>query len=446
MSIIFAAVADDDTGATDLAGMLAGHGLRCVLLIDHVSEQRLAEWAADCDAIVLGVGSRAVSPADAYARMRAGVRLLATLRPRTLQVKHCSTFDSTADGNIGQSIDAAMDETGETFTVALPALPVNGRTTYMGHHFVHQQLLSDSPMRNHPLTPMTNSNLVEHLQSQTARRVGLAPYPVVSAGANRLRDHLAQLRREGVQIALIDCLQDADLATIGEAIHDLPLISGSSAPALALPPVWLKSGWQPRPQAPLLDPGTRDGRGILIAAGSCSRATREQNEWSERSGIVSALVDPLDLARGISVEQSTRLAIQELAAGRTCLLRTLNGDGDVARVHRWVREANLSDTDAGCRIAFTFAALAKRIVDEVEPEGLIVAGGETSGAIARTLGFGALRVGANIEPGVPLCVAMGARQCPVVLKSGNFGNPDFYQRAIAAIRALSDPPIKDKQN
>ena len=170
---VFCAVADDDTGATDLAGMLSEEGLRTVLVVDGNPER----WSAGYDAVILGIGSRALPCAEAYARTRDAVRKLRSLAPRVIEIKYCSTFDSTAEGNIGPSIDAAMDELGEPFTVALPALPVNGRTTYMGHHFVHRQLLSESPMRNHPLTPMRNPDLVSHLQSadQTAGGAGAVP-------------------------------------------------------------------------------------------------------------------------------------------------------------------------------------------------------------------------------------------------------------------------------
>jgi len=161
---VFCAVADDDTGATDLAGMLSEEGLRTVLVVDGDPER----WSAGYDAVVLGAGSRALPAGEAYLRTREATRKLRSLAPRVIEIKYCSTFDSTTEGNIGPSLDAAMDELAEQFTVALPALPVNGRTTYMGHHFVRRQLLSASPMRDHPLTPMRNPDLVSHLQSQTA--------------------------------------------------------------------------------------------------------------------------------------------------------------------------------------------------------------------------------------------------------------------------------------
>src|SRR5215204_1520048 len=223
--LLFAAVADDDTGASDLAGMLAEHGVRTLLVIDLPAAEQFLEWSEGYQAVVMAEGTRNVAPAVAYERTRAAIRILQARRPRLFQIKYCSTFDSTPEGNIGPSIDAALDELAEDFTVAVPALPVNGRTTYQGYHFVHGRLLSDSPMRHHPLTPMTNPNLVDLLGRQTKRRTGLAPYNEVEAGADRLAQCFRSLRDEGVAIAVVDCLNDAHLRTICRAASDLRLIT-----------------------------------------------------------------------------------------------------------------------------------------------------------------------------------------------------------------------------
>jgi len=436
MPIIFAAVADDDTGATDLAGMLTSHGLRSVLLIGEPSEKDLDVWTRDCDAVVLGTASRSIAPVDAYQVTRRAVRLLKSLHPRVMQIKYCSTFDSTAEGNIGSSIDAAMDELHQSFTIALPALPVNGRTTYMGHHFVHEQLLSESSMRLHPLNPMTNSNLVTHLGSQTKRRVGLAPHTKVRAGSVTLGEHLRKQQADGIEIVIVDCISESDLETICSAIAELLLITGSSAPAMYLPSAWQKKcWWQPANQAEILPPFKRDGRGILIASGSCSEATRRQNAWLESNGWLAITLDALELASGEQAWSSeVNAATSALREGRTCLLKTST---DTHRVHGHFRQQNQTEIEAGERIARAFAAIVREIVSTSRPEGLILAGGETSSTISRALGLGALRVGPNIEPGVPVCLSLGQRPFPVVLKSGNFGSEDFYGRAIDAIRGLS---------
>jgi uncharacterized protein YgbK (DUF1537 family) len=411
---IFCAAADDDTGATDLAGMLAGEGLRTVLVIEGPAEQ----WARGYDAVILGTGARALSASEAYSRTRAAVRELAALGPRVIEIKYCSTFDSTAEGNVGPSLDAAMDEMGAPFTVALPALPVNGRTTYFGHHFVNGKLLSDSPMKDHPLTPMRNPNLVTHLQSQTKRRVGLAAYPVTKA-------KLDTVQRDGMEIAILDCVSEEDLTGVCEAIADLPLISGSSSPAMRLPAIWRREGWwSPRPEAGYA--AVQEGRGFLVVAGSCSVATRGQNEWLERRGAQTVVMDPLALLSG-AVETPRKKE-------ETLLLRTASGPDDVAQVHDWAAGQGLSAAEAGLRIAYAMARLVLRIVEAEPPAGLIVAGGETSGAICRTLGLGALEAGRNIDPGVPLCRSLGRFRLPVALKSGNFGSVEFYGKAIERIK------------
>src|SRR5215210_7006371 len=200
--LLFGAVADDDTGASDLAGMLAEQGLRTLLVIDLPEQKQFDEWSAGQHAVVMAEGTRNLRPEEARARTRSAIRLLKSRDPRAFQIKYCSTFDSTPEGNIGPAIDAALEELDEEFTVALPALPVNGRTTYQGYHFVHERLLSDSHMREHPLTPMTDANLVAHLGRQTARRVGLAPYESVEAGAEELARRFERLRAGGVSVAV----------------------------------------------------------------------------------------------------------------------------------------------------------------------------------------------------------------------------------------------------
>lgn len=412
---LFCAAADDDTGASDLAGMLSGEGLRTVLVIDGDP----ARWSEGYDAVVLGTGSRALPPAEAYSRTRDAVQRLRALSPRVVAVKYCSTFDSTPEGNIGQSLDAAMDETGADFTVALPALPVNGRTTYMGYHFVHGQLLSESPMRDHPLTPMRNPNLVTHLQTQTRRRVGVARYPVTRA-------KLDALRGEGIGIAVLDCIDDPDLENVCRAIADLGLISGSSAPAMKLPAIWQERGWW-RHSAPAPRRAGRGGRGFLIVAGSCSQATQAQNRWFTSRGGECTALDPLALACGGE--------LPAIPPGRDCLVCTRSSPEEIERVAKWVRRNGLAPAEAGLKIAYALARYVLRAVEGNPPGGLIVAGGETSSAICRTLQLGAMEVGRNIEPGIPLCFPLGCYRMPLVLKSGNFGSADFYGRAIEAIRA-----------
>lgn len=430
--LLFAAIADDDTGASDLAGMLADQDVRTLLVIDLPEPERFFQWSHGSHAVVMAEGTRSVEPSVAYQRTRDAIRLLQSQQPRMFQVKYCSTFDSTPAGNIGPTIDAALDELREDFTIALPALPVNGRTTYMGYHFVHRQLLSDSPMRHHPLTPMANPNLVDLLARQTKRRVGLASYPVVAAGAERLREHFQELRRQGIAIAIVDCLNDEHLVSICSAVADMRLITGSSAPGMKLPAIWRRQGWldhsaegwQAVPQA-------THRKGCLLVAGSCSVATRRQNEWLAAQGVTLVRLDPRDVVTpGMAMPNEVS---RELAAGRHCLLTTSDAPEQVHEAQAWAAGQGLSVDALGLAIVRGLAELARQVLERHDVGGLVVAGGETSGALCRRLELGALRVGRNIEPGVPLCLSLGHFRLPVVLKSGNFGGPDFYEKALKAV-------------
>ena len=273
-------------------------------------------------------------------------------------------------------------------------------------------------MRNHPLTPMRNPDLVSHLQSQTKRRVGLAAHRVTCL-------KLDALRAEGVEIAVLDCIDDDDLRRVCEAIAHLPLISGRSAPAMKLPEIWRREGWW-TPVARKSRHVQSGGRGFLVVAGSCSEATRRQNEWFAAQGAECVVCDPIALVAG------ARFPV--IPAGRDRLVRTASSAADIERVGKWATEQGLTSSAAGLRIAYALGQLVMRWVEECPPEGLIVAGGETSSAICRALRFGALEVGSNIEPGVPLSYPLSGSRLTLVLKSGNFGGVDFYGKAIDAIK------------
>lgn len=433
--LLFAAIADDDTGASDLAGMLAERGVRTLLVIDIPESDELDAWLEGFDAAVMAVGTRNLEVGAARERTVAAIRRLQPLEPEMFAIKYCSTFDSTERGNIGPAIDAAMTELGTDFTIALPALPVNGRTTYMGHHFVGDKLLSDSPMRHHPLTPMKNPNLVDFLARQTTRRVGLAAYPAVDAGEERLRAEFEMLRARGVEIAIVDCLCDRHVETICRAVADFKLITGSSAPGIGLPPVWRERGRLRQTAARAQEePEVRAAGGCLIVAGSCSEATRGQNAWFAEQGWRVISIDPRELVGGrLDIESVIAAAARELEASRPVLVTTSAGPEEIAQVQAWARAQGMTPEELGRAISSGLTELTRQILDRVPAAGLVIAGGETAGALSRGLALGALEVGRNIEPGVPLCRALGRFPIPVVLKSGNFGSRDFYGRALRAI-------------
>ncbi len=433
--LLFAAVADDDTGASDLAGMLADQGVRALLVLDASFLGGKSPQLARAQAIVLATATRALPRQQAFEVTAEAVRRAAALGPRTIQIKYCSTFDSTVEGNIGPSLDAAMETLGESFTIATPALPVNGRTTYLGHHFVKGQLLSDSPMRSHPLTPMTNANLVEHLQRQTARRVSLTPYSMVTAGAAAIRRQWAELREAG-GIAIVDCVDETQAALIAEAACELKLVSGSSIFGVHLPDAWRRRGWLESPPAELWDGiESSAGKGKLVVAGSCSVATATQNAWLARTG---AEVIELD-GRKLIEEGAPRAAghaVRELSAGRTVLLKIRSTADSIAETQKWGASKGWLPAELGLKLSAALAAVTRRILAAQLPEVLVCAGGETTGAICRALGIRAFAVGRNIQPGVPLCHPLDGTFVPMALKSGNFGAEDFYGAAFAAAAKL----------
>jgi uncharacterized protein YgbK (DUF1537 family) len=440
VNLTFASIADDDTGATDIAGMLASQGMRTIVVLDSASPQQLQDWTHDADALVFAIASRALPPQEAYRKTREASELIRQLKPRSVGVKYCSTFDSTRHGNIGPSIDAAMDVLEQSFTVAVPAFPVNGRTTYMGHHFVGRQLLSESPMRNHPLNPMTNSNLVSHLQSQTRRRVGLAAHDAVRGGVLSLTRELKDLRRSGVEIALIDCICDTDLEIISDAIADMPLITGSSGYAMTLPAAWRRLGyWSEGGQASSIMRANSTS-GTLVISGSCSEATRVQSRYFESRVLHSYLLDGMKLASGC-FDRATLVTeiVALLKSGQDVFIRTMAHENDVQAVQRWALANGSDPISVGVKISTCLGSLANDILNHTVPQGLVVAGGETSGTVCRMLGMKAFKIGRNIVPGVPLCASITAPIMPVILKSGNFGGDDFFIQAIDAIHSCAQP-------
>jgi uncharacterized protein YgbK (DUF1537 family) len=420
-------IADDFTGATDLANMLVRGGMRTVQTIGVPdSHERL-----DADALVVALKSRTIPAADAVAQSLAALDWLRAQGCRQFFFKYCSTFDSTDAGNIGPVTDALLDALsdgaakGESgFTIACPAFPENGRTIYRGHLFVGDTLLNESGMENHPLTPMTDANLVRVLQRQTASKVGLVRYDAVAKGAPATRESLAALQRDGVRVAIADALSDADLYTLGEACADLPLVTGGSGIALGLPANFRR--------AQLLA-GTADashlprvaGRSVVLA-GSASRATNAQvAAWREtRPGF---RVDPLAAARGEPVvEQALAFAREHFGAAtpQPVLIYATATPDEVKAVQR-----ELGIAQAGHLVERTLASIASGL-RELGVRKFVVAGGETSGAVVQALGVRTLRIGAQIDPGVPATATIDAEPLALALKSGNFGATDFFVKAL----------------
>jgi uncharacterized protein YgbK (DUF1537 family) len=424
VTALLGCIADDFTGGTDLAGMLVKAGMRTVQLIGVPD----GPPPADVDAVVIALKSRSSPVGEAVAASLAALRWLREAGCRQFYFKYCSTFDSTPRGNIGPVADALMRALDTDFTIACPALPANGRTVYQGHLFVGSALLSESGMRNHPLTPMTDANLVRVLQQQTARKVGLVDHATVSRGGAAIHERFAALRQQGHGVAIVDALADADLDAIGAACADLPLVTGGSGIALGLPQNFRRQGLLAADAVADALPQTGGLRAVM--SGSCSVATQKQVD-AMRASFPSFHVDPLRLARGDDVVA----AALDWAAGRVgqqpVLVYATAAPEAVGRV-----QADLGIEQAGRLVEQALASIAVGLVRAGVGQ-MIVAGGETSGAVVKALGVKGLRIGPEIDPGVPWTCTVhddGTPPLALALKSGNFGSEDFFLKAWDTLR------------
>jgi len=422
--MLLGCIADDLTGATDLGITLAREGLS-VIQVNGIPGPDLA--VPDADAVVVALKSRTIAPEAAVAQALAALAWLRAHGAERIYFKYCSTFDSTPRGNIGPVTEALRTALvvapGGLPTPATPAYPRNGRTVYRGHLFVGDVLLCDSGMRNHPLTPMTDASLVRVLAAQTTGKVGLVPYADVDAGTEAVRARLAALAAEGSAHAIVDATRDEHLVAAGRACVDLPLTTGGAGLALGLARALRDSAhpggsaWTtPSPPGP-----------IAWLSGSCSDATRRQVAVA-REAVRSFRIDPLAIAGNPDVVDT--IATQSAAAlsrGAVLVYATAPPDEIAAAQQALGAERAAGLVEAAFRaIAVTLAANGVRA--------FVVAGGETSGAVVEALGVRALAIGPEIDPGVPWTRAVGGEPFWLALKSGNFGGPDFFAKATAALQ------------
>jgi uncharacterized protein YgbK (DUF1537 family) len=426
--VLLGCIGDDFTGSTDLAGMLVRGGMRTIQTIG-VPDSPLTE---DTDAVVVALKSRTLPAAEAIAQSLAALAWLRRQGCRQFYFKYCSTFDSTPAGNIGPVTEALMealaDLPGADFTIACPAFPENGRTIFHGYLFTGDILLSESGMKDHPLTPMTDSNLVRVLQAQTRGKVGLIRYDTVAAGVPAICDRIALLRRQGHVMAIVDAVSNADLVRIASACSDLPLVTAGSGIGLGLAQHYRDAGLLQSADA-AADMPELDGYAAVIS-GSCSVATNAQvTHWlQERPGF---RVDPLQIAAGHDVgAEAIAWALPQLAAGPVLVYAT----SDATSVK--MAQAVLGVEQAGELVESTLALIAQGLVRNGVRK-LVVAGGETAGAVVQALHVPALRVGPQIDPGVPWTLSQGGPpglpRLALALKSGNFGAVDFFTKALAMV-------------
>jgi uncharacterized protein YgbK (DUF1537 family) len=419
--MLIGCIADDLTGATDLGVTLAREGLS-VTQVNGVPEAALDIPATD--AVVVALKSRTNPPEEAVAWSLAALAWLQARGAERIYFKYCSTFDSTPRGNIGPVADALLAALGSDFAVATPAYPRNGRTVYLGHLFVGEALLSESGMRDHPLTPMTDSNLVRVLGAQTEGKVGLLSTADLEAGFDALRARCTQLRGDGVRHAIVDAIRDEHLVTAGQACLDLALTTGGAGLGMGLARALARQGRVAPKDAQSVLPRI-DAPGVVLS-GSCSQATLGQID-AVRDRYPIFQLDPLKLAQGPD-HVAEALAWARSQLGVTPLLISASAPPErVSQARAALGQARAAELveDAFRRIASALAAAGVRR--------FVVAGGETSGAVVEALAVKALAIGPEIAPGVPWTAALGAAPCLLALKSGNFGGPDFFARAFEAL-------------
>jgi uncharacterized protein YgbK (DUF1537 family) len=402
--------------------MLVRNGMRTVQLIGVPGPNQAAP---DADAVVVALKSRTAPVEQAVGESLAALEWLRRAGCRQFFFKYCSTFDSTDQGNIGPVGDALMDALGCGFALANPAFPTNGRTVYQGHLFVGSTLLNESGMEKHPLNPMTDANLVRVLGRQTRSPVGLVPFVTVEKGAAAIRDAMTALKEQGRHWAIVDAVTDAHLFAIGEAAAAHALLTGGSGVAIGLPENFRRAGLLPA----LADPGAlpRVQGPAAVVAGSCSRATLLQIATAREHAPVLQL-DPLTTPDATALaHQAEQWAAERLGAVPVVIAASAPPERVAALQARLGRDA------AGALVEHALAGVAEALV-RLGVRRLVVAGGETAGAVVTRLEVRSLRIGAEIDPGVPWTYAEGGGvPLLMALKSGNFGAPDFFIKAFTML-------------
>jgi uncharacterized protein YgbK (DUF1537 family) len=416
--MLLGAVADDLTGATDLALMISRQGMKTVQVIGALP--RDIDFG-DAEAVVVALKSRTIAAADAVALSLAAARALRAAGAEQLMFKYCSTFDSTDQGNIGPVAEALLDLVGSDLTIACPAFPAAGRSIYQGHLFVGDVLLSDSPMKDHPLTPMRDANLVRVLQRQVRAKVGLIPLAVVERGVEAIREGFEKAKAEGKRIVIVDAIRDEHLRDIGAACAGMPLVTGGSGVAMGLPDNF-RAAAKLRASAPATTLAAPAGKSVILA-GSCSTATRGQIQTAIEAGVSALRLDALEIAAGTS---TARTVADWVIAADGAHPPLVYSSADPALV-RAVQD-KLGAAQAGALVEALLADVGRRLLANGFTR-FLIAGGETAGAVVAALGVSALQIGPEIDPGVPWTRSIGAPDVALVLKSGNFGAPDFFLKA-----------------
>ncbi len=416
--MLLGCIADDLTGATDLALMLTRSGMRTVQVMGVPKPDAYFDGF---DAVVVALKSRTNPASEAITWSLQAADVLLARGAKQIFFKYCSTFDSTADGNIGPVAEGLIEKLGDEIAIACPAFPANKRSIYMGNLFVGDVLLAESPMKDHPLTPMRDSNLVRVLQGQTKRPVGLVPFATVDQGRDAIRSAFEALAKAGKRFCVVDAITDRHLMEIGAAVADHKLITGGSGVAMGLPANYIAKG--------LMKAASGDRRIVapkgrqLIISGSCSEATRGQVKAALAAGIPAYEVDARAIGQGkLTADDIIAWAKKQPATGPILIYSS----ADPVKVAEIQKEFGREET--GAMVECVLAAVAKALCTAGFSR-VIVAGGETSGAVVGALGVGEIEIGPEIAPGVPWTLSRDGTPLALALKSGNFGAPDFFLSA-----------------
>ena len=409
-------IADDFTGATDIASFLVQNGLPTIQFNGVPDNSDVL----DAQAIVISLKSRSCPAEQAIDQSLAALKWLQQQGCERFYFKYCSTFDSTAQGNIGPVTDALLAALDETQTVICPALPINGRTVYQGHLFVGEQLLSESGMRHHPVTPMTDSNLLRLMARQAKGKAGLIAAPILDQGAAAVRSKLDELRQQGINYVVIDTLNEQHLLTQGEALRDMRLVTGGSGLAIGLARQWAQAGSDRREAE---EAGRPQGSRAVVISGSCSQMTNCQvATYRQQAPAQEVLVERcLDDAESYAQQ----LCDWVDANSHQPLAPLLFATADAQQLQAIQQQYGAQRSSEA--VESLFAAVTR----ELKARGwqrFIVAGGETSGVVAQSLGVTAFHIGPTISPGVPW-VRDIHQPLSLALKSGNFGDEQFFRRA-----------------
>ena len=418
MTTFFGAIADDFTGATDLAALLARSGVRVSLRLGV--PQGIPEKTAPLEIIALKC--RTAPAADAVAQALSALEWLQRAGAQRYFWKYCSTFDSTPRGNIGPVAEALMRRLGVDQTIYCPAFPENGRSIFMGNLFVGELPLAESAMKDHPLTPMRDSNLMRLLTPQVSQAVGLLNRLAVAKGPNVITQRLEALQAEGIAHVIVDAVANGDLLSIAESCNGMRLLTGGSALAMPLPEQWRKQGlleWSTSSNSRSFPPGR-----AIVLSGSCSAMTNRQVAAFRNEDHPNLRIDPVKLAA-----DGTGPLLEWLSRIPVTATPLMYATASAQEVH--AAQAQLGADRAGQLVEAALADVA------VAARGLgyrrfVVAGGETAGVVSNALGIMQLDIGQEIAPGVPWCLAeSGGQSVAVTLKSGNFGSETFFQDALA---------------